>query len=592
MEAGVEESSTPITNPTPALSEVHTLQSNACRLSSSIVHRSLTRLSLKILSKVALVRSACSSEVSEEDVIPQLQLHPSLPASISYSASSSSSSSNNGSNNDSINSSSSNGSCDIIVGNVGGNDIAKSNTNAASDLRQRLLLQRNRKRPYGDLGPVGSEARAFAITEKKKDETDPENNLNEKEVETEVMEQVMAVVSVKQRSAHSLDNVIAFENKLLVVPPPRPSDVTVSFLGTGSATPSKHRNNSCIIISIPILDPIEEFTSQFESVPTNGRSRRNIVLLDSGEGTSVQLYQSVGGDLARFDEALLSIRLVWISHHHADHICGLPLLLEQVNRAAVVRRQTAKHATQPFQKLIVIAPPAVIAYYEYSACVAGLDDLVTFVPSIATLYASYSIPLSPSLSLHLYEKGPTQLLRVRSVQVPHCRDSYGAVLDIQTEGTCALKIVYSGDCRPSLAMINAGMNCDLLLHEATFDDSMQSDAECKRHCTTSEAVTVGVRMRAKHIVLTHFSQRYPTTVQSFHTTLPQKSAQRYKIPSTVDKRSGNNGHEINVAGVPYSVAFDLLHFSFPSQIHNLPVITSILANALALASAAAKEGAE
>jgi ribonuclease Z len=42
------------------------------------------------------------------------------------------------------------------------------------------------------------------------------------------------------------------------------------------------------------------------------------------------------------------------------------------------------------------------------------------------------------------------------------------------------------------------MNCDLLLHEATFNDTMSSDAECKRHCTTSEAVNVGLRMHAKY----------------------------------------------------------------------------------------------
>ena len=415
---------------------------------------------------------------------------------------------------------------------------------------------------------------------------------------------------IKQISTHSLERNCAnsLEGILPVVPPPRPSDVTVSFLGTGSATPSKHRNNSCMMISIPIpipipipiLDPIQEsaLPLQFKSkgVSTERRNRCNIVLLDAGEGTAVQLYQSVGGDLNRFNEVLLSIRLVWISHHHADHICGLPMLLEQINRAAVVRRQTVVYPTslQPFHKIIIIAPPAVIAYYEYSACVAGLDDLVTFLPSSATLYASYSIPLSLPLSLSqslpLDEKGPTQVLRIRSVPVPHCRDSYGAVLEVQTEGTYAFKIVYSGDCRPSLAMINAGMNCDLLLHEATFDDTIQADAECKRHCTTSEAVTVGVRMRAKHIVLTHFSQRYPTSVQSFQTTLPKNSTLRSKVPSSVDK--SNNGHEIDVTGVPYSVAFDLLRFSFPSQIHCLPVITSMLANALALASTAARDSSE
>lgn len=37
---------------------------------------------------------------------------------------------------------------------------------------------------------------------------------------------------------------------------------------------------------------------------------------------------------------------------------------------------------------------------------------------------------------------------------------------------------------------------------------MQGDAEAKRHSTTSEAIGVGLAMRARRVVLTHFSQRY------------------------------------------------------------------------------------
>ena len=48
----------------------------------------------------------------------------------------------------------------------------------------------------------------------------------------------------------------------------------------------------------------------------------------------------------------------------------------------------------------------------------------------------------------------------------------------------------------------------MLLHEATFDDELQGDAQAKKHSTTSEAIGVGMAMGARRIVLTHFSQRY------------------------------------------------------------------------------------
>ena len=48
----------------------------------------------------------------------------------------------------------------------------------------------------------------------------------------------------------------------------------------------------------------------------------------------------------------------------------------------------------------------------------------------------------------------------------------------------------------------------MLLHEATFDDELQGDAEAKKHSTTSEAIGVGLAMGARRVILTHFSQRY------------------------------------------------------------------------------------
>ena len=41
---------------------------------------------------------------------------------------------------------------------------------------------------------------------------------------------------------------------------------------------------------------------------------------------------------------------------------------------------------------------------------------------------------------------------------------------------------------------------------------MQEDAVMKRHSTVGEAVLSSSAMRAKHVLLTHFSQRYPKAV--------------------------------------------------------------------------------
>jgi len=47
---------------------------------------------------------------------------------------------------------------------------------------------------------------------------------------------------------------------------------------------------------------------------------------------------------------------------------------------------------------------------------------------------------------------------------------------------------FSGDTRPCKELIEAGTNCTLLIHEATFEDSMQVEATEKKHSTTTEAI--------------------------------------------------------------------------------------------------------
>lgn len=53
-----------------------------------------------------------------------------------------------------------------------------------------------------------------------------------------------------------------------------------------------------------------------------------------------------------------------------------------------------------------------------------------------------------------------------------------------------------------------GENSDVLIHEATMDDSLEAVASSKLHSTSSQAIQIGKEMNARFILLTHFSQRY------------------------------------------------------------------------------------
>ena len=82
-------------------------------------------------------------------------------------------------------------------------------------------------------------------------------------------------------------------------------DIVVTTLGTGSALPSKHRNVSSTHLDIPGMGGI---------------------LLDAGEGTVGQLRRRFGPDGVR--NVYLQLKMVFISHMHADHHFGLQALLE------------------------------------------------------------------------------------------------------------------------------------------------------------------------------------------------------------------------------------------------------------------------
>lgn len=104
------------------------------------------------------------------------------------------------------------------------------------------------------------------------------------------------------------------------------------------------------------------------------------------------------------------------------------------------------------------------------------------------------------------------LLSMHTVQVEHIQDSYGICLRIRQDESVEdkhdFKLVYSGDCRPSKDLVRVGKDCDLLIHECTFDNASHELAVKAAHSTLGEALQVSKDMNAKYTVMTHFSARF------------------------------------------------------------------------------------
>lgn len=98
------------------------------------------------------------------------------------------------------------------------------------------------------------------------------------------------------------------------------------------------------------------------------------------------------------------------------------------------------------------------------------------------------------------------LCSLRTCGVIHCPNAFGIAITINQDQP--FKVTYSGDTKPCDALVELGLNSTLLIHEATMEDELYEDALAKMHSTVSQAIEQGHKMKAKFILLTHFSQRY------------------------------------------------------------------------------------
>ncbi|KAF7657359.1 hypothetical protein LDENG_00028660 [Lucifuga dentata] len=247
----------------------------------------------------------------------------------------------------------------------------------------------------------------------------------------------------------------------------------VVFLGTGSALPMKIRNVSGTLVNV----------SQSQSI-----------LLDCGEGTFGQLCRHYGDGV---DEALSKISTVFISHLHADHHTGLIKLLYQRERAL-------KTLGVAFSPINLVAPVQIMTWLNqyHDFCEEILSHINIIPNSVLVDGAEVSKHKTKSFIQALLKRN--YLEKFQTCTVRHCKNAYACSFTHRS----GWKVAFSGDTMPCDAFAHMGKNATLLIHEATLEDGMEEEAVEKRHSTTSQAINVGMKMKAEFIMLNHFSQRY------------------------------------------------------------------------------------
>ncbi|KAF2202476.1 hypothetical protein GQ43DRAFT_462339 [Delitschia confertaspora ATCC 74209] len=318
-----------------------------------------------------------------------------------------------------------------------------------------------------------------------------------KEMSEEVLELAEAAHEDIQKSKGSLE---AWKAKI-----PHP-DTEIITLGTGSALPSRYRNVSATLVQVPGIGNY---------------------LFDAGENTLGQLQRVFTPK--EFVEVLRNLRMIWISHLHADHHLGTASVVKAwytaVHNSVPSTRAPEMSSLSESRRLAVISDEGMLKWlHEYSA----IEDFgysrilpLQITDSFSKSNDDSTLELCPyphgsSATEFVVHKAEYPTLfgfaDIQSCRVAHCRGAKAVSITFPADASSSaphpLKISYSGDCRPSYKFGQIGKNSTVLIHEATFDDELKGDAVAKKHSTTSEALGVGAAMGARAVVLTHFSQRY------------------------------------------------------------------------------------
>ncbi|KAJ6256056.1 hypothetical protein Dda_9148 [Drechslerella dactyloides] len=265
------------------------------------------------------------------------------------------------------------------------------------------------------------------------------------------------------------------------VPPSAIDEVELIPLGTGSSSPSKYRNVSATIVTIPQVGHL---------------------LLDCGEATLNQMRRTYGD--SGLQDFMKNLKILYISHLHADHHLGTVSVLKRWY-------QNTFNGNEATPKLYIVAPQKFLNILEEYSQIEdfGLEH-ITFIPC-ETVLVNGQRPeetVAPEVLQRVESmKETTSLEKVETSLAVHCRSSFTVAFTFKKP--TEFKVAYSGDTRPTYGFVQIGRDCTVLVHEATFNDELMAEAVAKKHCTTSEAIQAGKDMGAKHLLLTHFSQRYP-----------------------------------------------------------------------------------
>ncbi|MEV7501467.1 ribonuclease Z [Streptomyces sp. NPDC093018] len=259
-------------------------------------------------------------------------------------------------------------------------------------------------------------------------------------------------------------------------------------LGTASQVPTRHRNHNGYLL----------------------RWDGEGILFDPGEGTQRQML--------RAGVAAHDLNRLCVTHFHGDHSLGLAGVIQRINLDRVPHRITAHYPAsgQRFFDRLRYAT----AYREtvgVTEVPVSADGILAVTPSYTLDAHKLSHPVE-SYGYRLTEPDGRRMLPERlaahgiegpDVGVLQREGRLGGVtLEEVSEVRRGQRFAFVMDTRLCEGVYTLAEGCDLLVIESTFLDEDEELAVEHGHLTAGQAGAVARGAGVRHLVLTHFSQRY------------------------------------------------------------------------------------
>ncbi|MBD3209791.1 ribonuclease Z [Candidatus Micrarchaeota archaeon] len=256
---------------------------------------------------------------------------------------------------------------------------------------------------------------------------------------------------------------------------------TITFLGTSASVPTVDRG-------MPSL-----------AVKYGGE----LMLWDCGEGTQRQLM--------RYRAGFGSIDAIFITHPHLDHFLGMFGLLETLKLSSVSPKPLTLVTSQKFDAQNY--PFVKQTKMRKGKIHSGNGFEISAFP-VKHCRGSYGIIFREEDKLKFYEEKAHSLgLKGRMFQEIQKKGKVEAGgrtvrLEDVTWTRPGRKVVYTGDSAPDENTASAAQGADLLIHEGTFDASMEDEARERQHSTVEDAAVIAKKAKVKKLIITHISPRY------------------------------------------------------------------------------------